>query len=524
MTGAARRVVVELEARRGAASTWLEDHAAQASLAAEWPRWEALLRQHAGQLADIALKEGVAVGAGERLTAATGQKAAATARVAKLDAEFGSLEQAARAAETAAGDDALPALRRDHAQADSLRGNLKDLAALAREAARAKGDRDLAAKEVEAAERAARAAAGELAGQEKKLIAAQAALDADRASLERTRDALSLDEHRDNLEDGFPCPLCGATEHPYSRKAPAESLQRKQQEVVSRGEKALAALRKDETEIQKRAAREDERARKGREQRDRHEAALGKANGEYAKLRERAEITGVPARAPDAVEKLGKLLAEAEAAVAGAKKALDLAVERKQAAESARKTVEERRKEVEKERKAFGDSEREAERAAADVAKAGEALETLLSLRDGAESELDSALSFLGEWRSAARADAVAFGRACQRVASEHALQERALRDAEKALGPARVALEGALVGEKAKARAAGEAVAREKGLLDLLAAGEKERGALLGGREASLVEGALVAGERDARKALEDDAPAGRGGPGGGGHRGARS
>jgi len=301
-TGAARRAVVELEALRGAAASWLEDHAAQANLAAEWPRWEALLRKHAGLVAEIALKEGVAAGAGERFTATTEKKAAATERVAKLDARFGSLEQAAKSAEAAAGADDLAALRRDHALADSLRGHLNDLAALSREAARAKGDRDEAAKEVEEAEKLCRDAGQELAGQEKKLIAAQAALDADRASLDRTRDALSLGEHRNNLEDGLPCPLCGATEHPYSRKAPAESLLEKQQGVVSRGENALAALRKDETGVQKRAAREDERARKGREQRDRHEAALGKVNGEYAKLRERAQITGVPARAPDPVE------------------------------------------------------------------------------------------------------------------------------------------------------------------------------------------------------------------------------
>lgn len=504
-TGKARRTVAELEALRGAASTWLQEHAAQANLAGEWPRWEALLRKHAGQVADIALKEGAAASANERLTAATAQKASATARVAKLDAEFGSLDQAAKAAETAAGEDALPELRRDHAQADSLRGNLKDLAALAREAARAKGDRDEAAKEVEAAKELGRAAAGELGALEKQIAKADGALEANRLSLQQTREALSLDDRRETLQDGEACPLCGATEHPYSRKAPAESLLKKQQEAVSRGAKALVALRKDETEIQKRAAREDERARKGREQRDRHEAALGKANGEYAKLRESAEITGVPARAPDAEEKLGRLLAEAEAAAAGAKKALDLAVERKQAAESARRKVEERRKEVEKERKALGDAEREAERAVADVAKTGEALRTLLSLRDGAESELDPALSFLGEWRAPARAGAVAFGRTCQKVASEHAGQERALRDAENELGPARVALEGALVGETEKARAAAEAVAREKDLLERLGAREKERGALLGGREAGVVEGALVVAERVARNALED-------------------
>jgi exonuclease SbcC len=65
-TGKARRAVAGLEALRGAAASWLEDHAAQASLAREWPRWDALLRKHAAHVADVALKEGVAAGAGER--------------------------------------------------------------------------------------------------------------------------------------------------------------------------------------------------------------------------------------------------------------------------------------------------------------------------------------------------------------------------------------------------------------------------------------------------------------------------
>ncbi len=503
-TGKARRCVTELEARRGAASTWLLDHAARTSLASEWPRWEALLRKHSGHVADISLKEGVASGAVERLKAVTARRDEAASLVARLDTEFGSLEQAAKEAEEAAGEDALPALRRDHAEADSLRGHLQDLAALAREAAKARGARDEAAKEAGEAEKLGRASAADLGALEKQVARADGALEASRLSLQHTREALSLDDRRETLRAGQPCPLCGATEHPYSRKAPAGSLLEKQQEIVSRGEKTAAALRKDETELQKRAAREDERARKGREQRDRHEAELGRANGEYAKLRGRVDIAGVPARAPDAVEKLGKLLAEAEAALAGARKALDLALERKQAAESARKKVEERRKEVEKAREAHGTAEREAERAAADLAKARDVLRTLVSLRDGAESELDSALSFLGEWRSAARADAVAFGRSCEKVASEHKGQERALRDAEDELGPARVALEGALVGETARRQAAAAAEAREKDLLERLAALEKDRGALLGGREAGLVEGALSVAEGDARKAVE--------------------
>ena len=503
-SAAARRDVLDLEARRDAASAWLAGNGAQALLSGEWPRWEALLRRHAHHLDDIALKASATEEARHRLAAASTRRAEASGSVARLDGAFASLERAAHEAESSAAGDDLSTLRRIHGAADSLRGDLADLFRLAGETARAKGERDETARELEEAEKRVREAAAELLAQERKLVAAQAALDADRAALERTRDALSLEGHRDHLEDGAPCPLCGATEHPYSRQAPVESLLARQQEVVSLGEKGLAALRKEETDILNRASRGEERVETGRALRERHEAALERANAGYASRLERAGIPGLPARAPDGVDLLAKLLAQAEQGLVSARTALDGALDRKQASEAARKDVEARRKEVEKERKALAAAELDLERAGAEVANLEVSLRSLAVLRDGTEGELEAPLSFLGDWRKAARADPVAFGRSCSKTASGHADRVRAQKDAEQALGPKRAALEGARVAETERVHAAAEASSREASLLGQLASRQVERAALLGGIPASEVEDALVAAEQAARTGLD--------------------
>jgi exonuclease SbcC len=504
-TAKALREVAGIGARRDAATAWLSAHAVEAPLAAEWPRWQALLRKHAGHVADARRKEGAARAASERLAGANAEKAQAVLRVAGLGAEFGALEKAAGEAESAAAGDDLSALQREHVEADSRRGRLKDLAALARDAARAKADRDEAAREVEEAEKLGRAAALDLGSLAKQVARGDGALEANRTSLQQARDALSLESRRETLKDGAPCPLCGATEHPYSREAPGESLLEKLNEAISRGEKELLAIRKAQTAAEKSASRAEERAKKGSEQRDRHEAALAKGTTEYARLKARADLDGVPDRAPDAGERLGKLAAEAEAALAGARSALDGALERKLQAQAARRHVEERRTDVERERNVLAETEREVERAQSDSAKASDDLRALGLQRDGAEEELDPALSFLGSWRLAARSDAIAFGRSCEKAASEHAGQERALREAEKEAGPAQAALEGARAEESALARSAGDAAAREKNLLDRLAEREAERRVVLGGRPAGAVETELVAAEQALRKAMEE-------------------
>ncbi len=217
----------DLQAARDAwdeATAWITAHAADAVLAQQWPRWEALLGRLASLLeerpARLVEREGLKDELATAEATLTKHTALAEDAARHLSAaEEQSLEAEQGAAQAFGGRD-LSAAREE---LDDRRVTVAELRAIRQRASEAKSALERAEREETSAREEIDAATATERESQERSLSLQAVLEEAECATRDARLALGLEDRRHDLRDDHPCPLCGATEHPYAGKVPAFS-------------------------------------------------------------------------------------------------------------------------------------------------------------------------------------------------------------------------------------------------------------------------------------------------------------
>lgn len=484
--------------KRQTAIEWLEQQADLKTLAEAWPRWDILFRQAEAAMREVAEAQRKRIEA-DLATCRTAQEWAIAGR-AEAETAFNTAEaayiEAGRACAAFDGQGLATERREAEARRDGLASAeraWRGLTQIRKQRAELQAKAQILEETLRTAELSLREITVLKPTAEAVWKQAERSLDAARLAC-----AENVEQLRENLESGQPCPVCGAAEHPYALKHPGL---RSVMEVLSR------QVEEHRQEVETLARRETEQRTTlefARQQRKDIEPTLELATAECGRLE--AAWRNDPL-APDVDEE--ELLDGFTVQLSAVEERLKAIAAREEAGRKAAEARDAAQKHREAAREKFHEAQRREsaakstfDRAADAVASLEEMLKNAVRRRDDRLGELNAALPEPG-WREVWQRDPAGFHAAqWQRVEAYQARQ---------ALVAALDQRIGVLDAEiKAQSSAAEHMAEQLRRIEDLfrqvdgqLREKRGERGHLFGGRAVAEVESALQKAMADAQNAV---------------------